>query len=435
MRGRRTGTHAAARRNRSNTLNPVAPTEREPLLDALRGFAILGILLVNIEIMRGPDWLVLTGGGTVSPPHLADRIAQFVLGWLATAKFISSLAILFGVGAALITQRAAARAESPRPLLARRYAWLMAFGLAHMLLYPGDVLFVYGVSGLALLAFIALTRRAIVSWSIVLMTAFFGVVLVYSIGVFAGDVLLASSSAATSRLDESIQDLLDETVAAYGSGSVADIASVHASHAVLLQGSQIYTLPWILALFLVGFAIGQTGIARDVGAWRPLLRRGAFLGLAIGLPANLGLGYGGPLSGYGSFGEPLWVTLWIASSQLLGAPVLAVGYLCTLSLCFLRRGVVSPLAAVGRMALTAYVLESALALAFFGGLRLYGKLSMSAALLIVAGIWAALLVVCPLWLRRFQLGPLEWLWRSLTYGRLQPLSAPSASAARRQPMP
>ena len=104
---------------------------------------------------------------------------------------------------------------------------------------------------------------------------------------------------------------------------------------------------------------------------------------------------------------------------------LAVGYLCALSLWLLRRGVISPLAAVGRMALTAYVLESALALALFGGLRLYDRLSTSAALLVVGGIWTVLLIVCPLWLGRFQLGPLEWLWRSLTYGRVQRLSAPS----------
>ena len=408
------------------TLNPVAPAEREPLLDALRGFAILGILLVNVEIMRGPDWLVLTGGGTLEQPHTADRIAQFAIGWLATAKFISSLAILFGIGAALMTGRAVARADSARPLLARRYAWLMAFGLAHMLLYPGDVLFVYGVTGLTLLAFITLSPRAVLSCSVALILAFFGLALIYSVGVSAGNVLLAGKSAVTPIADASIQDLLDRTIAAYASGSFAEIATIHVAHAVSLQAGQLYMLPWILALFLFGFWCGQMGIARDFRAWRPRLRRGAVLGLAIGLPANLGVGYGGPLAGYGGFSDPMWVTLWIASAQLLGAPVLAVGYLCALSLWFLRRGVISPLAAVGRMALTAYVLESALALAVFGGLRLYGQLSTSAAVLVVGGVWTVLLVVCPLWLRHFQLGPLEWLWRSLTYGRVQRLTAPSA---------
>jgi uncharacterized protein len=71
------------------------------------------------------------------------------------------------------------------------------------------------------------------------------------------------------------------------------------------------------------------------------------------------------------------------------------------------------------MALTAYILQSALALAVFGGMRLYGELSPASAFLVVAAIWSVLLVICPLWLRWFQLGPLEWLWRSLTYGSAQ----------------
>jgi len=411
-------------------LNPVAPTEREPILDALRGFAILGILLVNIEIMRGPDWLVLTRGGTVAAGHLIDRIAQFAIGWLAAGKFISSLAILFGVGAALIVQRAVARGAPARPLLARRYVWLMVFGIAHMLIYPGDVLFVYGVAGFMLLPVIALPLSSMLRLSIVLMTVFVAVALLLSVSL-AGALPDAGEVPVTS-FDETIDRLLAETVAAYASGSAAEIAAVHVSHALLLQEGQFYMLPWIFALFLFGFAAGQAGIARDVRGWAPLLRRGAILGLSLGLPLNLGLGYGGPLSGYGGYSDPLWITLWIASAQLAGAPILAVGYLCALAFYFLRHGVIRPLAAVGRMALTAYILESALALGFFGGLGLYGLLSTSSALLIVAAIWATLLVACPLWLRRFQLGPLEWLWRSLTYGRMQSLTGPSESAARRR---
>src|SRR5688572_20451788 len=123
---------------------PTGATEREPILDALRGVAILGILLVNMEIMRGSEWLALMGGAVRSPVGTAENVAQFAIGWLASGKFISSLAILFGVGAALISARSLRAGESPRPLLARRYGWLMAYGGGHMLLYPGDILFLYG---------------------------------------------------------------------------------------------------------------------------------------------------------------------------------------------------------------------------------------------------------------------------------------------------
>jgi uncharacterized protein len=150
-----------------------------------------------------------------------------------------------------------------------------------------------------------------------------------------------------------------------------------------------------------------------------LLRRGALIGLAVGLPANIGLGFVGALAGLGMppQSESPWMSRWADFGQFIGAPVLAVGYLCALSLYFLSRGSPGPLVAVGRMALTAYILQSALALAVFGGLRLYDQLSSTSALLVVAAIWALLLVLCPLWLRRFRMGPLEWLWRSFTYGR------------------
>src|SRR2546426_331884 len=106
-------------------MTPLGPSEREPILDAFRGFAIFGILLVNIEVMRGSEWFVAMGGFSVGASALPDRIVQFAIGWLATGKFLSSLAILFGIGAALMATRALRAGVSPRPLLARRYAWLM----------------------------------------------------------------------------------------------------------------------------------------------------------------------------------------------------------------------------------------------------------------------------------------------------------------------
>jgi uncharacterized protein len=401
-------------------LTPVTPTEREPILDALRGFAILGILLVNIEVMRGSDWLVLTGGGAVASADRADQIVQFAIGWLATAKFISSLAILFGVGAALIFTRALERGQAPHPLLARRYAWLMAFGIAHMLLYPGDILFIYGLTGFILLAFITSQTRTVLWWSITIFIGFNAMALLY-LATFPPQG--ASGDGSAPLVDESIQELITETVAAYGARSAGGIASVHVSHALVLQAGQLWVLPWILALFLFGFAVGRTGLLKDFANARLLLQRGALIGLALGVPANIGLGYGGPLSGYGAPSEPMWLTLWAAAAQLVGAPLLAVGYLCALSLYFLRRRVFAPLAAVGRMALTAYILESALTLSFFGGLALYDRLSTTSALLVVVTVWTVLLVFCPLWLRQFQLGPVEWLWRSLTYGRAQRILA------------
>lgn len=405
-------------------MNPTAPSEREPILDVLRGFAILGILLVNVEVMRGPEWLIRLGGDSLEPPAaLIDRVAQFAVGWLAAGKFVSSLAILFGIGAALIASRALQAGRSPRPLLARRYIWLMAFGLAHMLIYPGDILFLYGVTGMALLFFVRLRVRTLLFWAAAILAAYnvFGVSYLLSLS----EVHAASGGLepAAGGLDELAHTHYTEALTAYGTGAPGDIAAVHVTHALLLQGMQFLGLPWILALFLFGYAAGRAGVVNDLRAHRGLLRGGAGFGLGVGLPLNIGQGLAGPLANWGPPppSEPLWVTQWAMIGDLIGEPILALGYLCALALVCLRRGAISPLAAVGRMALSAYLSQSALALCVFGGLRYYDQLSAATALLVVFGIWALLLVVCPLWLRAFRLGPVEWLWRSLTYGRMQPM--------------
>jgi hypothetical protein len=143
---------------------PTAPTEREPVLDVLRGVALLGILLINIEYMRSAGFYDAFVG-VVPTTTLADRIAQFGMGWLAAGKFLSMFAILFGVGAALIADRAIRAGRSPRRLLARRYGLLVGFGLVHMvLLFPGDILFLYGLTGLALLPFVYKPARSALRW-------------------------------------------------------------------------------------------------------------------------------------------------------------------------------------------------------------------------------------------------------------------------------
>ena len=405
-------------------MNPTAPAEREPILDALRGFAILGILLVNVEVMRGPEWLIRLGGDAVEPPvALIDRIAQFAVGWLAVGKFVSSLAFLFGVGAALIAARALRAGHTPRPLLAQRYAWLMAFGLAHMLIYPGDILFLYGATGIALLFFVRLQARTLLLWALAIFAAYTALGIGYLVSMPEAHAASAGMAPAATSVDALGWTHYEEALAAYSAGTLGDIAAAHVTHALLLQGMQFLGLPWILALFLFGYAAGRAGIASDLRAHRRLLRVGAGFGLAVGLPVNVGLGLAGPLANWGPppASEPVWITQWALMGDLVGEPILALGYLCTLALICLRRGAISPLAAVGRMALTAYLAQSALALCVFGGLRYYDALSPAQALVVVFAIWTLLLIACPLWLRAFRLGPVEWLWRSLTYRRVQPM--------------
>jgi uncharacterized protein len=275
------------------------------------------------------------------------------------------------------------------------------------------------VTGFALLPFVHLEVRVILTLSALTLVVFTGLALAYT-SSFAG---AAAGGVAETTFEYGSDALHAETVAAYAHGTFADILSAHANQALFLQTAQLLALPWILALFLFGYAVARAGFLNRLGERRALLRRGAWIGLALGIPANIGVGFFGALAGFGARPEldaPL-ITLWADLGQMVGAPLLAVGYLCALALLFAHRGTPHALVTVGRMTLTAYLLQSVLALAVFGGLRLYDRLSSTSALIVVAAMWALLLWLCPLWLRHFRIGPAEWLWRSLTYGRWQPL--------------
>ena len=396
--------------------------EREPILDLLRGVAVLGILLVNIELMRGPALFDALAGTLPEPTSDADRLTSFLVGWLAAGKFISSFAWLFGVGAALLAAKAWRRGWSAHRLLARRATLLAVLGLAHMvLLFAGDVLFVYAVTGFVLLAFLSVQPRTALWWS-------GGLLATLTVGATAIVALAPAASAIgadpraqdplTGALEASFDERRQATVTAYTEGGVGEVLLARSFEAVVLQAGQLGAVPWLLALFLLGFAAARAGVATDPGAHRPLLRRLAVLGLAVGLPTNLVLGVVGPVgAATGTTGTvaPPWVEVAVVPAQLVAAPLLAVGYLAVISLAALRLGTWRPLVAVGQMALTAYLTQSLVTTVVFVVLGTYGDWTATSALAVVGGTWLLLLVGCPLWLRWFRFGPVEWVWRSWTY--------------------
>ena len=403
-------------------LDPTGSREREPIIDLLRGFALLGILLINVELMRGPGLYHALAGQAPPAGTTADAITGFLSAWLAGGKFISSFALLFGVGAAFIIGRAERRGASPRRLLARRYTLLLLLGLAHMfLLFPGDILFAYALAGFILIAFATVTPK-VAAWTgagiyagLGVLTGLFAALTMAFSGMGAGD-----AEVGVDLQQQMFGDRIDQAVQAYAEGGIADMLGAHAFEAAILQLGHVLFVPWILALFLVGFAITRNGVVADLAGHRGTLRRTAVIGLGVGLPLNLPLGFLGPLGIEAAEAVgPLEASATFL--QFVAPPVLAVGYLSAIALLVMRIGVWRPLAAVGRMALTAYLLQSVFSVIVFKVIGLYGDVSASEALVFVVGTWLLLLVLCPLWLRWFAFGPVEWLWRSGTYRSWQPL--------------
>lgn len=391
---------------------PIRPSERNQTLDVLRGFAILGILLVNIALFRGGFWPQLIGDDPWT--GRVDQAVAVGTSWLADWKFLSAFAFMFGLGAAMQLARGWARGDQTAGVLPRRFGILALIGLLHgLLIWPGDVLLLYAVLGSILLLFRHARVNTLLWGAAGIAGGLFLITLIFSA------FIASQSSSAGFASDESgtafLAPIAERAFDVYAHGGYLDQVGFRLVEFPLTQVGSVLAAPMVFMLFLLGFAAGKAGIVTDTARFEPLLRRVRRWGLAIGLPLNLFAAGPGGTGGVLQLAE--------VSLIYIAPPILSLGYLAALTLAcrnadVLRR--LSALASVGRMALSAYLFTSVVCTAFFSVTGLYGSASPSMSLAVVAVVWALLLVICPWWLRRFRMGPVEWVWRSLTYRARQP---------------
>lgn len=462
-------------------LAPVSEHSRIEALDAVRGFALLGIFLVNIQSFAEP--LAKLIDHKPSPGSTTLEAALFyAIKTIAEGKFYPLFSILFGMGLILQFNRASSARRSFAPLYLRRLLVLALFGLAHgLLLWYGDILFLYAVVGVPLLLMRKLRPKTMLIISVVLIAissltwtgfAALGTVAEQHIAAparpesadAAGAAPVqnpASESAdnappAVAKPPQSPQNTaesvsppsadaskprtaLDILAPGFETGEVYDPTSdlrkeaeivatrdgpyLHALIVRALNWStfmmvSVIALGWqVAAMFLLGAALMKWNIFDD--SRRPLRRTLAILGLGIGLP----------LAAFASLAPLLLGLPGVLIQALLVnplAPIVALGYLAGVSLLAdsgRARPLVRALANAGRMALTVYLLETIISCAIFQhwGLALFGQVPRTPRLFIVLAIYGSLVVFASLWLRVFVMGPFEWLWRTLTYLRPQPL--------------
>lgn len=410
---------------------PISEGDRLQIVDILRGFALFGILLVNMAIFKAA--FGFGGPAALDDMPLLDRLARQAITLLAEGKFFTLFSFLFGFGFAIQMLRAQERGRPFVGRFSRRLLILLGIGLLHaFLIWYGDILVSYALIGFALLLFRNARPRTLLIWAAILLL---GMTLV--IGGLMG---LFEWSRTIPGAVEQIQQLEQQTVAqfeqqfaedqrVYGSGSYAEVVAYRARFMPTVYLSMIFQWPPVLAMFLLGLYAGKRGILHDPAAHLPLLRRVRFWGLTLGFASSLlVVVLQGRLSLFGSTMTPLL-------NFSIAGPLLSMGYAATIVLLaqqpgWLRR--LMPLAPVGRMALSNYLLQSLVATTiFYGyGVGLYGQWGAAAGLLLSVVIYALQIPLSNWWLSRFRFGPMEWLWRSLTYGRAQPLRLTPAPATR-----
>ena len=401
---------------------PVRGTERMDTLDAVRGVALLGILLANVIAMSGFPFL--------PPDHyrslpLADwhEPAYFAVLVLVEAKFYSLFSLLFGVGFAVFVQRAAARGADARKLFKRRLTGLLIIGLVHtFFIWMGDILATYAVIGFALLPFLQRDDRTVLRWAagmLLLPIALYGLMV-------AGTALAGPPEQPSTTVSGPPQFLID-AAAGFATGGYPEVLRGHAifTMANVVRRFLLMFFPRVFGMFLLGFYIGRRNMFAELDAYRPLLRRVCWAGLAIGLP----LAYLGALMEGSNMGRPGLAGLAETTIKSIAIPVLALAYAAGLCLLFQRfRGLRRAFAPAGQMALTNYLLQSVAALVvFYGlGLGLFGRVPLIVALAGAVAFFALQMIASGAWLAVASFGPAEWLWRMFTYRRRVTLLRPGA---------
>lgn len=392
----------------SDADGPTPPSERIVALDALRGFALLGILVINIRLFSMPEAVLF------NPTVYGDFSGANYWAWLvghvfAEQKFITLFTFLFGGGVILFTRSAEKKGRSPMDLHIRRNIWLVAFGIAHAyLLWYGDILVRYGLCALFVVFFRHHRARTLAS---------LGVVILAVPSAFEVLAAIFLDPAVIAETWQPAEAVLQAEIETYRSGWLAQMDHrVPSAFGRQTSGFLTYSLWRVSGAMLLGMALFKRGLLTNDGSvreYRRLIVVGAVGGLTLILA---GVWY-------------IEASDWAAGAALYwqqfnywGSFLLASAYVGAIMLYARRRPegpVTRALAAVGRTAFSNYILQTVIATSiFYGhGLGLFGQVSRVEALSIVVAIWVGEVLLSVLWLRYFRFGPLEWLWRVLTYGK------------------
>ena len=387
---------------------PVAPSERIEIVDVIRGFALFGVLLVNMLSFSGP---YLTFEPWTLSTTLWDRTVELLILTLGQGAFYSIFSFLFGLSYAMQANRAAARGEDLSRTARSRMIWLFVFGLLHgFLVWDGDILASYATAGFFLAAFANTGARKTLKWATWLILSMVGLPLIILISI----IIVVPEFLNNWQQEPSTIETAAE-IEMYGEGRFSDLALYRLQQWPFLLVAILVHIPWFLGLFLLGLWAVKSGKLANWRNERLFTVRVLKISLPAAITSKMFLAYTilVDVANY-TFVFAFILDYWLSLS-------LGVTYLCFILIYFqkysLDRSVFHHLQPVGRMALTNYLFQSIIAVIFFYGIGFgfYGQLGLGATCLIAILLFGMQIVFSRLWLNRYRFGPMEWLWRILTY--------------------
>lgn len=402
-------------------LQPTLTSERIWTIDLLRGLAVFAILFVNVLYMSTTSLFFERNGIFPTEGSVVDQWVRQAVKLFFAGKSYPILSFLFGVGFFLLMNRVEEKGAPVYRFFIKRMLILYLIGVVHMVFfYAGDVLRSYALLGCLLLLFYRRKEKTVLKWAIGILAVF---LLMFSLAFLqpATDVEKKISSG----YPVAEQDAAD-AIKAYQSGSYGEWLSFHLKEEVLpaLMTEQI-TYPSTFGMMLLGFYAGRIQLFRRMAEFTPRIRVIRNISGVIGLLVSILLVmakwdvievgvYKGTLAQFLIYGLGIIISMFYISSILLALQKPLV------------KKLLHPFEYVGKMTLTNYLLQSVMSTVVFVGFGLYAKLNLFLIVVYCFVIIWAEIGLSKWWMSRFRFGPIEWVWRRLTYGKMEtPLKVPS----------
>lgn len=392
---------------------PVLRKDRIVTIDIIRGFALFGIFLANMPAFHSPVFMMEVYGHEQKYIGV-DFWLDLFFALFIDMKFFTIFSFLFGLGFFIFMSRAEQKGSKVNRLYLRRVLALMLFGLVHLVfLWFGDILHTYALTGILLIFFYKRKIKTILIWAFSLLFLFHALL----------SALLLVPEDALKEIERSTSELHSGKLASYidvyeHAGYVEWVSyRIQTELVAVLQNVPFALIP-VLALFLFGLAAGKAGIFQPNTKYIELIRKICFSSLIISIPLVSILA----LYKLEFFHAGIKNNIIIQLFTSLSGVTLCFFYISLLTLLLRKEKWQSRmrlLGYVGQMALTNYLLQTVICITLFVGLGLYRDVSLLIGTLIAIFIFAVQVLYSYLWFQRFQFGPLEWLWRTFTYGRLQ----------------
>ena len=407
-------------------MRPTQSNERYEVLDVLRGFALLGVMVANMAYHSGYWFLSPEKQEILALYELGESIT-WIIHFVTEGKFYSIFSLLFGLGFGLQIQRATAQNRPYAGRFGRRLLILLLIGTFHaVFLFVGDILIAYALLGFLLILFKNASNTMLLRLVFVLPII---PVIQYGFEWYAAQGNPASGEISGTEMFEQI-------VLTYQTGSFIDISIANFFGFVFGRFPDlIFTGRFfkVLAMFLLGFYIAKNRWFAEIPERNDQLQRIMFWCALIGIPCNYILANMMSTDAYYTM-APSGIIEPIVYA--FGVPALGICYACGIALAYQKKkfkSLLDVLAPLGRMALTNYLMQSLICCIIFKsyGFGLFGMVSPLFFTIIGLSILILQIIYSNWWLSKYQYGPAEWLWRSLTYGKIQPMKSKELIAATR----